>query len=134
MGPSQKERDLLQEVEVDTLLVAYDLLPELGEHGDDRFVRYINSTRGYFPAVRDEPYDDHEGEEGIERRRKREVYSGKFENERALDLAVRFQSLVNHRCDAHRCIDGVSPERHRRFSGDSNTNREQQFTRGRGRG
>ena len=84
----------------------------LDEHRDDSLVQSTDSSWGTHgsanvPAVQDESNDDHEGEEDVERNRKRKVWKAEVHGDAAPDAAVWLRGLVDER-DAHRCISEVS--------------------------
>ena len=67
--------------------------------------------------MQDEPYNDHEREEDVERKRDRKVRKTKVGGDGILEAAARLRGPVDD-YDACRCIDGViSPERCRRVEG-----------------
>ena len=97
----------------------------LDDERDDGPVPSTDSswTRGStnVAAVREEPDGDRDGEDDVDRSRKREV--GKIEpgNRRVPQAAVRSLDLVDQQQDTRRYIKGISSERRRWLVDSSNT-------------
>ena len=89
----------------------------LDEHGDDDPVQSIGSTVPHgspnVPGVQNEPDDDHEGEEDVERQRNRKVWKAEP------DTAGQIRGLVDEH-DTHRYIEDVSLGCRRRFVNNPN--------------
>ena len=82
--------------------------------------------------MQDEPRDNHEGEEDVERNRDRKVWKTEVDDGTVPDTAIRLRCLADER-DTHPYIDGVNPEYRCRFVGDVSTHLQSQGTCGRGR-
>ena len=83
------------------------------EHRDDCPVQSTDSSwsshgTANIPAVEDEPNDDHEGEEDVERNRNRKVWKAEVDSDGIPNTAIWLRGLVDER-DAHCCINNVSP-------------------------
>ena len=81
--------------------------------------------------MQDEPCDDHEREEGIER----EVYHKRWNTgvRRVIVQAARLQGITYEQLATHRCVGSVSGEYRFWLAEDSNTHPKRQNTSGMGK-
>ena len=78
--------------------------------------------------MQDEPGDDHEGEEEVERNGNRKVWNTEVDGDRVPDVAARSRGSADESHDTRRYINDVTPHFHDRIAENLNAHPERQGT------